>query len=317
MSRRSGAGHAELVKLNVGGHRFVTTRQTLTHGENFFTALLSGRTPAIKDDRDHYFIDRDGQYFGVLLEFLRTGELIIPPSLRRDAVLREAAFYLIDTDPIQQRTPRTDGVYTRYHYSAKGSVLTTSTEFLVFIPSQELLSGLHGLRHFQYTIDNAGLITYSVDKKLESLCFESIRPSFRPFVSPKGRVFITETPTHICSLRVPGGGTIDRHLLRLYFHDDSAIFVVMQPEFETDYQELRHTYTQSQAGPYPLYSFEVTYDQQAYGFICIVTARELWLRYKGMPVWNVFHEISFANQELPPRSASLLHHHSSSTSLHP
>lgn len=316
MSRRSGgAAHSELVKLNVGGHRFVTTRQTLTQRENFFTALLSGRTPAMKDDRDHFFIDRDGQYFGVLLEFLRTGELIIPPNLRRDAVLREAAFYLIDVDPIQQQKPRCDGVYTRYHYAAKDGALSTSTEFLVFIPTQELLSGLHGLRHFPYTIDPVGLVTYSVDKKLESFCFESVRPSFRPFASPKGRVFITDTPTHICSLRVPGGGTIDRHLVRLYFHDDSTIFVVMQPDFEADYQELRHTYAQTQAGPYPLYSFEVAYEQQAYSFICIVTARELWLRYKGMPVWNVLHEISFANQELPLRAP--LHHHSSSTSLHP
>lgn len=280
----------------------MTTLATLSRSENFFTALLSGRTPAVKDELGHYFVDRDGQYFAVLLEFLRTGDLIIPPPLRREAVLREAAFYLIDIEgPPTHPKPRTDGVYTRYHYSRKNGALCTSTEFLIFLPTQELLSGLHGLRHFQYTIDSTGLIIYSVDKKLESFCFESIKPSFRSFIHPKGRVFITDTPMHICTLRVPGGGQLERHLVRLYFHDNSTIFVVMQPDLESDFQEVRHTYTQSTNAAYPLYTFEVTYEQQAYSFICMVTARELWLRYKGMPVWNVFREISFEHQELPPR----------------
>jgi hypothetical protein len=39
----------DLVHLNVGGHRFSTSRHTLTVvPETFFTALLSGRIPALK-----------------------------------------------------------------------------------------------------------------------------------------------------------------------------------------------------------------------------------------------------------------------------
>jgi hypothetical protein len=104
---------------------------------------------------------------------------------------------------------------------------------------------------------------------------------------------------HICSLRAPGGASVDRHLVRLYFHNDNTIFVVMQPDLEPDYQEIRHSYVQSQSAPYPLYTFDVTYEQQAFSFTCIVTARELWLRYKGLPVWNAFREINFEQQDLP------------------
>ena len=39
----------DLVHLNVGGHRFSTSRQTLTVvPDTFFTALLSGRIPALQ-----------------------------------------------------------------------------------------------------------------------------------------------------------------------------------------------------------------------------------------------------------------------------
>lgn len=299
----------ELVKLNVGGHRFVTTRSTLTRsGETFFNSLLSGRIPAIKDELDHYFIDRDGQYFAVLLEFLRTGELLVPPPLRREAVLREAAFYLIELDPATtgKRRPRNDGVYTRCHYGFRGATMHTTNEFLVFISNSELLSGLHGLRHFPYSLDEKGLITYSADTKGESFCFEFVRHSFQPFTSPRGRVFLAERPVHICSLRASAGQlqAVDRHLLRLYFHDESTIFVLMQPEQldRNDYQEQRHSYMLSQKDSYPLYTFEVSYEQQSFGFTCIVTARELWLRYKGMPVWNALHEVAFDQQDLraPP-----------------
>lgn len=62
--RRAAASSAcGLVKLNVGGLVFQTTRQTLTQQgrENFFSALLSGRIPSVMDDNDAYFIDRPGQ----------------------------------------------------------------------------------------------------------------------------------------------------------------------------------------------------------------------------------------------------------------
>ena len=50
------------MKLCIGGHRFVTTRSTLTaRGETYFTAMLAGRLPATRLDDGAYFIDRNGR----------------------------------------------------------------------------------------------------------------------------------------------------------------------------------------------------------------------------------------------------------------
>lgn len=76
-----------IIKLNIGGHLFITTSQTLLgKGQNYFTTLLDNRFAPLKDG-DSYFIDRDGQYFAPLLEFLRTGELNIPASVPGRTVL--------------------------------------------------------------------------------------------------------------------------------------------------------------------------------------------------------------------------------------
>jgi hypothetical protein len=49
----------ELLELNIGGRRFTTTRTTLAaRGDNFFTALLSGRVGSVRDRKGAYFVDR-------------------------------------------------------------------------------------------------------------------------------------------------------------------------------------------------------------------------------------------------------------------
>lgn len=71
----------EIIKLNIGGFGYTTTRTTLLGkgrgGETFFTALLSGRFHAPRDQHGAYFIDRDGQYFAPILTYLRTGKIIL------------------------------------------------------------------------------------------------------------------------------------------------------------------------------------------------------------------------------------------------
>ncbi|ELR24748.1 K+ channel tetramerization subfamily protein [Acanthamoeba castellanii str. Neff] len=86
----------ELVKLNIGGTRYTTTKATLTRLEDsFFKALLDGDIPSTLDDQGAYFIDREGRYFEPILNYMRTGELLIPPSMPKSAVLAEADFYCI------------------------------------------------------------------------------------------------------------------------------------------------------------------------------------------------------------------------------
>jgi len=98
-----------VVKLNIGGYKYITTRQTLLKSNcsmenNFFTGLLS---PNFLQDNmligDWIFIDRDGKYFECILEYLRTGDIVIPDAFL-DSVLREAEFYGIKL-PLSESSP--------------------------------------------------------------------------------------------------------------------------------------------------------------------------------------------------------------------
>jgi hypothetical protein len=40
-------------------------------------------------------LHREGRYFEPILNYMRTGELLIPPSMPKSAVLAEADFYCI------------------------------------------------------------------------------------------------------------------------------------------------------------------------------------------------------------------------------
>merc|ERR1712137_1439539 len=60
-----------LVKLNVGGTRYITRYSTLTRNgmqENFFIPLLSGKFPVERDEKGYIFLDRNGTYFEFVLD---------------------------------------------------------------------------------------------------------------------------------------------------------------------------------------------------------------------------------------------------------
>eukprot|EP01088_Endostelium_zonatum_P016467 TRINITY_DN4461_c0_g2_i1.p1 TRINITY_DN4461_c0_g2~~TRINITY_DN4461_c0_g2_i1.p1 ORF type:complete len:166 (+),score=34.73 TRINITY_DN4461_c0_g2_i1:17-514(+) len=71
----------QMVKLNVGGTRFMTTRSTIfSKGENFLTVMLDNKDKfeVNLDEEGYIFIDRSGDVFKVILEYLRTGKMIRP-----------------------------------------------------------------------------------------------------------------------------------------------------------------------------------------------------------------------------------------------
>ncbi|KAI3373287.1 hypothetical protein L3Q82_006584 [Scortum barcoo] len=97
----------EVISLNVGGTYFTTRLSTLRRFEDtMLAAMFSGRHYIPRDSEGRYFIDRDGTYFGDILNFLREGEL--PHRDRVRAVHREAQYYAIgplldsleDTQPL-------------------------------------------------------------------------------------------------------------------------------------------------------------------------------------------------------------------------
>lgn len=88
---------SDWVLLNVGGKHFMTTRSTLSKEESFLCRLCQYE-PDLKTDVDEkgaYLIDRDPNYFNVVLNYLRHGKLILEKNLIEEGVLEEAEFYNI------------------------------------------------------------------------------------------------------------------------------------------------------------------------------------------------------------------------------
>eukprot|EP01006_Ploeotia_vitrea_P004454 TRINITY_DN114624_c0_g1_i1.p1 TRINITY_DN114624_c0_g1~~TRINITY_DN114624_c0_g1_i1.p1 ORF type:complete len:467 (+),score=19.58 TRINITY_DN114624_c0_g1_i1:116-1402(+) len=99
-SHRTYDDEGEIVKLNVGGTKMMTTRSTLlSRGATFFSGLLKGDIPATLDDDGYYFIDKDPDAFKVVLEYLRTGKWFLPKTVDFEAVHDLSTFLAIEPPP--------------------------------------------------------------------------------------------------------------------------------------------------------------------------------------------------------------------------
>jgi hypothetical protein len=93
-------GHVE---LNIGGHRYQTSMQTLRRlPHTFFDAYFSGRYAQDVCVDGSIFVDRDGEHFGHVLEYMRDGVVSVAEagacpsvSLLR-ALKREFGYYCIE-----------------------------------------------------------------------------------------------------------------------------------------------------------------------------------------------------------------------------
>eukprot|EP00658_Telonema_sp_P-2_P005771 TRINITY_DN12179_c0_g1_i3.p1 TRINITY_DN12179_c0_g1~~TRINITY_DN12179_c0_g1_i3.p1 ORF type:complete len:253 (-),score=41.95 TRINITY_DN12179_c0_g1_i3:157-915(-) len=72
--QRDGAPSGSIVRLNVGGQEFATTKQTLTAVPgSMLAAMFSGDfSPGALDECGRYFLDSDPKHFDIILEYLRT-----------------------------------------------------------------------------------------------------------------------------------------------------------------------------------------------------------------------------------------------------
>lgn len=93
----------EIVDLNVGGMRFSTSKKVLLKFDKsllfeWFSGnanLSSSKLP--KDKTGCVFIDRDGELFRYVLDFLRCDRLILPDKFAdRRRLLNEAQYYKLD-----------------------------------------------------------------------------------------------------------------------------------------------------------------------------------------------------------------------------
>lgn len=134
-----------IIRLNVGGRVFETTEGTLMFDgvPNFFTGLLSDRTPSLKDAAGAYFIDRDPDYFSTILRFMRTRKVELPPHCSVPALQAEAMYYSIDSlaaqleameapEPIvmEECEPLRNGAYIN-HDNTRAVLFTNTTNIML------------------------------------------------------------------------------------------------------------------------------------------------------------------------------------------
>ncbi|GBG32110.1 BTB/POZ domain-containing protein KCTD9 [Hondaea fermentalgiana] len=95
----------QVINLNVGGKSFVTTSNTLAacNGSLLYSIVKHSATMkawTLEDASDAIFIDRDGEHFGYIVNWLRAKACCSgykPPPLRiRDEVIIEAEYFGID-----------------------------------------------------------------------------------------------------------------------------------------------------------------------------------------------------------------------------
>lgn len=97
----------ELVTLNVGGKIFTTRLSTLKQfPASRLACMLDGRDQDFRMVDGQIFVDRDGDLFSFILDFLRTHQLLLPSDFSDYLRLhREALFYELDSlvDHLSQR----------------------------------------------------------------------------------------------------------------------------------------------------------------------------------------------------------------------
>ncbi len=84
---------ATIVTLNVGGHQFMTTIATLSQFDGPLRAMFSGKFDAHKMNDGSVFVDRDGSVFGIILNYMRSSAVDIPPSLSVSQVQTELDYF--------------------------------------------------------------------------------------------------------------------------------------------------------------------------------------------------------------------------------
>ncbi|PIC49199.1 hypothetical protein B9Z55_007881 [Caenorhabditis nigoni] len=87
----------DVVKLNVGGTIFETSKSTLTKFDGYFKSMLENWVPKTKDDSDAIFVDRDPTHFRLILNFMRDGHVDLQKySEDVKEIQKEAEYYLLD-----------------------------------------------------------------------------------------------------------------------------------------------------------------------------------------------------------------------------
>ena len=79
-SRETKTGATAVIEINVGGKVFTTSRLTLcSDRDSMLATLFDVNSPfkILKDSTGRPFLDRDGDAFALVLDFLRRGQRLV------------------------------------------------------------------------------------------------------------------------------------------------------------------------------------------------------------------------------------------------
>ena len=112
------ANESDIIKLNVGGVIYTTTKTTLCQPGSWFETMFSGKMkPGLQIDGS-YFIDRNGKMFDYVLDYLRNLDRWIPP-VKTDTLsklVNEAHFFCLEgmLDKIKEMVPTDEYTFEVY-----------------------------------------------------------------------------------------------------------------------------------------------------------------------------------------------------------
>ncbi|KAL0019869.1 hypothetical protein WJX79_004739 [Trebouxia sp. C0005] len=139
---------SNFVGLNVGGRIFLTSHSTLTRDPNSMLARMFTETipPSCQDKNGHYIIDRDGDTFKYILNYLRDGSCVFPVNYyTRAELLREADYYQLAGLSQQLRRTTTDLNSTSSSAAAALLVPDASSQKLMVLESLRSEAGIENI----------------------------------------------------------------------------------------------------------------------------------------------------------------------------
>ena len=122
---------SDIITLNVGGQKFLTTRMTLMLDPNSALARMfdpDSSIPPSKLVEGAYFIDADPDVFKVVLHFLRYKSLVIPTSVPVQAVKDQAMFFGLEGMIEEMYKPADKKPNSRIRINVCGKMYETSRE---------------------------------------------------------------------------------------------------------------------------------------------------------------------------------------------
>ncbi len=84
------------ISFNIGGHHYTVSRSLLDMYPNTMLTRSSSERWHEQKDGSEIFIDRNGSRFQYVLDYLRDGEVFLPISENKEALLAEFEYYNID-----------------------------------------------------------------------------------------------------------------------------------------------------------------------------------------------------------------------------